>query len=232
MTENPYSTPTTTSALQSDGRAVGEFKPLGRLTSVLKVFYYLHVSLAAVGMAITGYGMTLSAEDFDGGDNDSTINTYLVTVGIYLAVAALLYVATVIAHCIWTFRAAHNTRVLGATGHEHSVGWSVGWFFIPIANLIMPYKVAREIHKSSTPKQAGDRWKGLANPSFIGWWWGAYILTGMLTRAARRLVVSDDPGTAFFGECLDMASSVTLVCAAVLAVRYITEVCEMQGSQT
>jgi len=231
MTENPYSAPSTTPPRPTTNHAIGEFKPLSRLTSVLKVIYYLHVFLAAVGCAITAFGMTLSNEDFSQDAMSSTISSYLMVAGIYIAAAAFLYITTVIAHCIWTYRAAHNTRVLGAQGHNHSVGWSVGWFFIPIANILMPYKVAQEIHKSSSPEQSGDSWKQLADPSYLGWWWGTYILTGILTRAARRLVVHDDPGVVLFGEWLDIFSAVTLVCASVLAVRYITEVCEMQESQ-
>jgi len=228
MTENPYVAPTTAPPRTTTSRAIGELKPLARLTSILKVFYHLYVFMSVVGIAITAFGMTVSSEEFMQEPMGAKLQAYLVVLGIYAAVVGFLFLATVIAHCIWTHRAAHNTRVLGATGHNHSVGWSVGWFFIPLANIIMPYKVAQEIHKSSAPEQSGANWKTMVDPSFLGWWWGLYILTGMLGRASRKLVMSDDPSTIFVGECLDIVSSLTIIAAAVLAVRYITEVCEMQ----
>src|SRR5262249_29946861 len=44
-----------------------------------------------------------------------------------------------IALLVWVYRANRNARALGAEGLAYSPGWSVGWFFVPLANLVMPY---------------------------------------------------------------------------------------------
>ena len=49
---------------------------------------------------------------------------------VYLVVALVV----VVLFCCWIYRANCNARALGAQGMSFTPGWSVGWFFIPIAS--------------------------------------------------------------------------------------------------
>jgi hypothetical protein len=51
----------------------------------------------------------------------------------------LVYVATVVVFAIFLRRANSNARALGAWSMRFTPGWVVGWFFVPIANLFMPW---------------------------------------------------------------------------------------------
>lgn len=68
----------------------------------------------------------------------------------YGALAALLVaVGSFPAFMMWTFRAAHNLRALGALALKTTPGWAVGWYFVPIANLWKPYQAGIEIWQAS-----------------------------------------------------------------------------------
>ena len=70
-----------------------------------------------------------------------------------LAFSALVYtlslVVTAILGLFWTFRVAWNARHLGAKGFDSSPAMSVGWYFIPGANIVMPYRALRQVYSAS-----------------------------------------------------------------------------------
>src|SRR5918997_5039842 len=85
-------------------------------------------------------------------------------------------VALVVAFLLWLHRASKNLRALGNPSQriEFTPGWAVGWFFIPFANLVMPYKAVREVWEKSDPAvRTGDDFM-FAGPSsaplLLGWW--------------------------------------------------------------
>src|SRR5262249_59924700 len=48
-------------------------------------------------------------------------------------VALILFLTTAIAFCTFVFRANRNARAFGAVGMKFTPGWSVGYFFVPLA---------------------------------------------------------------------------------------------------
>ena len=86
----------------------------------------------------------------------------------------------------WIFEASRNLSALGVTGQEFPSSWSVFWFFIPIANLVQPYRVVKEIWKGSHPnlKEGGlSAWRKVpASPLIIIWWiaWITYVITNRI----------------------------------------------------
>jgi hypothetical protein len=79
-----------------------------------------------------------------------------------------LFFAMLLLFMFWVYRANRNARALGARDMRYTPGWSVGWFFVPFANLVMPFKVMREIWQASSGPGNPD-----ARPSaaIVGWWW-------------------------------------------------------------
>jgi hypothetical protein len=72
----------------------------------------------------------------------------------------------------------------------YSPGWSVGWFFIPIANLFKPYFAMKEIYLATlTPKsfdmsqEVEDQPESL---NIIKLWWLVYLVDGYFGRIALR----------------------------------------------
>jgi hypothetical protein len=79
--------------------------------------------------------------------------------------------------CCWLHRAAGNLRALGARRLEFTPGWTVGWFFVPVANLVMPYRTVRELWLASR-SPAGWDGRPVVLPVLL--WWLAYVMTGFL----------------------------------------------------
>jgi hypothetical protein len=58
---------------------------------------------------------------------------------------AIVFSATVVLFAIWIHRMQSNTFALGIMDLQYTPAWAVGWNFVPIANLWIPYQVMREI---------------------------------------------------------------------------------------
>ena len=72
----------------------------------------------------------------------------------------------------WTYRANYNARQIGATEMVFTPGWSIGWYFIPIANFWKPYNAMIEIWKASSNPQS---WQSQPTPVLLTWWWSLWI---------------------------------------------------------
>src|SRR3546814_553157 len=60
----------------------------------------------------------------------------------------LAWLACAIVVLRWIHRANVNARAMGARDLAASPGMSVGWFFVPIAHLWLPFKAMRQLSKA------------------------------------------------------------------------------------
>ena len=77
------------------------------------------------------------------------------------AVVGLVFV---VAFLMWLYRAVLIIRATTG-GSRESPGWSVGWWFIPVANLFMPYFVLRDLWTRS----GADRRTGSDHTPMVFW---------------------------------------------------------------
>jgi len=101
-------------------------------------------------------------------------------------VSALASLAATISFLIWVYRAAQNLRALDRGGKIPSPGWCVGWFFVPLANFFMPYRVLSEIWDAS------DTGTGFGSHAFrrtplIPLWWVTFLASKFLARFVTSL---------------------------------------------
>lgn len=97
-----------------------------------------------------------------------------------LIVQFLLFIVAALVALRWIYLANANARARGAQDMMVSPGWAVGWFFVPLMNLVMPYMMMRELWKASA--RPGDWQMEPAPPVILLWWilWVAAGVTGML----------------------------------------------------
>ena len=95
-------------------------------------------------------------------------------------------VTVIIVFAIWIYRANYNARQLGAEGMEFTPGWAVGWYFVPLANLWMPYMAMKEIWKASA---APANWQDQPRGSILPWWWGFFLISNILNQSALRFAM-------------------------------------------
>ncbi|MFI4897268.1 MAG: DUF4328 domain-containing protein [Phycisphaerales bacterium JB059] len=106
---------------------------------------------------------------------------------ILITLSALVFILPAIVFCVWIVRAAKNARALGAQGMTVSPGWAAGWFFVPIANLFMPFKGVCEIYKASEPAlnpAQPEGWKGVPVPALLGAWWALWVISMIVNNAS------------------------------------------------
>lgn len=84
----------------------------------------------------------------------------------------------------WIYRTNANAHALGTGEMSITPGWSVGWFFVPFANLVMPYRGVRESWEVSHRMAGLDEFQDRA---LLGWWWGLWIGTNIISTIAARI---------------------------------------------
>lgn len=103
----------------------------------------------------------------------------------------LVTLATYIVIGMWLYRMCWNAHSLAGTRQMTvTPRWSVLWYFIPFANLWMPFVAMRETWKASAAPH--DVANARSHP-MIPLWWTLWLVTGVLSWAAMRagLTVAD-----------------------------------------
>ncbi|HET7332732.1 DUF4328 domain-containing protein [Dyella sp.] len=133
-----------------------------------------------------------------------------------------IMLATIVLFAMWIYRAASNTRALGAKDMTFTPGWAVGYYFVPILNWWYPYQAMKEIWKAS---KAPDAWEAAKRGSVLPWWWLFYLLSGlfgyvvyMVASAAHDI---DDLRVALVLMVISSVLSVTSTAIAVVLVRQV-----------
>ncbi len=82
---------------------------------------------------------------------------------------------------VWVYRANLNCHGFNAQGMQFTPGWSVGWFFIPFANLFKPFQVIKEIWHVSDDPQEWQKNKYHKSSFLPGFWWCLWLLSGTMS---------------------------------------------------
>lgn len=140
--------------------------------------------------------------------------------GLYLLEVAVR-LTTAILFLIWIHRVYKNLRSLDARNLEFSPGWAVGWFFIPIANLFVPYRVVKEIWVKSDPgiDKPVETWQRNDTPALLPLWWGFWIVSTFAGRIADNLLdKAETPEQLFLYTKFEIVASALTIGAAVCAI--------------
>jgi len=130
------------------------YKNSEKLTSWVRYFLYLQIAVAVVSIA-SGYMEYQLLSDYQSGvytSNEKAVSdgeTNDQRQGIIALVHMLVFIVSGFLILKWIYRANYNARQLGAEGMNFTPGWSVGWYFVPIATLWKPYQAMKEIWKAS-----------------------------------------------------------------------------------
>lgn len=112
---------------------------------------------------------------------DSLLSYESMVLYFYITVA-LVFVVTAVLTAKWIMRANKNARALEATEVEITPRWSVGWFFVPIMNLVMPFRSMTQIWNGSM-RIAGKA----ATKTVLYVWWLAWIASYVVSRLSSTL---------------------------------------------
>ena len=150
-----------------------------------------------------------------------------VVAGGFIGLAYLaIYVVTAILTLKWIYRVNLNAKLL-APDKATGPGWAVGWYFIPFASLVMPYRAMSEAWRISL---SPADWRNLSTPGLLPLWWGLFLLTNFLSMAGARIgLLMESPGALALGEMLTLASSLTAVPLVLVLRKVVRGVTEAQA---
>lgn len=81
----------------------------------------------------------------------------------------------------WLFNLAENCRALGVRGMRYTPVKTLLWWFIPILNLVVPYRVMQELWRASAPElPVPPDWDTRPGSRLIVVWWIVYVVGGIL----------------------------------------------------
>lgn len=123
--------------------------------------------------------------------------------------AAIFYVSA-FAIAMWIYRAHHNLAKLGHSDLEFTPGWSVGWFFVPFANLVMPFQAMRELWNLSCGSEG-------SGAPILPLWWGCFLIGGV-TMSLASLIGGNSPDLSLLLPMMGGGSILRLVSAVMLAI--------------
>ena len=119
----------------------------------------------------------------------------------------------------WIYRASANAHAM-TDEMDISPGWAVGWYFVPLANLVKPFQAMKEIWRASHRAGAGDEPRGAA---ILGWWWGPWLASNLLDNISFRMEMSEgtDPQALATAYLVSTAVNIPLCIVLILIVREV-----------
>ena len=144
------------------------------------------------------------------------------TIGL-LKVAALTGAG--IAWLIWLHRTYGNLVLVGSKRSRFSRGWAVGYWFIPLVNLVRAYQVMKDLWLRSDSLNDRDAYDSLPAPAYLTGWWGMSLAWGALGRLPP--IMAHDARTPL--ELINVTDVGMLVnalgiVAGVLAIKVVREI--------
>lgn len=161
----PWSVPTAT---------LEGFTPLASLTRVVQIQQGLLAALTMLDAVLLVV--------FDAMDSELAI---LVVGG----ASFLLLIVTLIGLPMWIswhYRAASNLQALGRSP-KHEPWAHVVWWFVPFANLILPYRATKDLAQLSEPDDSEGEDEARWVYDNLPIWWGLFIVGNMVNNGTTRL---------------------------------------------
>ncbi|HEX8146743.1 MAG TPA: DUF4328 domain-containing protein [Pyrinomonadaceae bacterium] len=147
-----------------------------------------------------------------------------------------VFLALVVAFLVWLHRVVKNLPALGnpKAKIEHTPGWAVATFFIPIASLFLPYKAVKEVWVKSDPSVHSEAdlfysTAGSAPPLLLGWWL-TWVASNILDNFTWQFGSRAD-GMEGFLTGVELVSDVVGIVSAALAIMVVRGIDRRQAER-
>jgi hypothetical protein len=158
------------------------------ISGILSVvsFFSEYLQSQLINKALNGGLVTLS--EAQANDNREALIGYIHTAFLIIGIVIFL---------MWVYRANKNLHSFVNPVLKFTPGWAVGWFFVPFASLVQPYRAVSEISKASDPNidPALNSVDKLPASAIVSLWWALFLLSNFVSQIAFRLVLHNDTAT-------------------------------------
>ncbi len=192
----------------------------------------LYAASAVVTLAVHGLGKYSTPARLDRlGGTDVALST----VGV---MQSAIFIATAVLFLIWFYRAYENLRAVAAPPPRRGSGWTIGAWFVPVLDLILPKLMLDEVWRGSEPDARRDS-AAVRIPAFHHLWWWTWVVAFLLSTAlgvesaissVQSALAGDVTGTSVSGALVILTSALHGV-AAVLGALVVRQTTERQESR-
>ncbi|HCK84531.1 MAG TPA: hypothetical protein DHW63_08445 [Hyphomonadaceae bacterium] len=145
------------------------------LWTVLRFFLVAGFLVQLISGALGSYEIwtgILGPEDFENPEVPLIGLATLASVGLWIFVFLMCVIST----ARLTFRMGKNLNTLEAPGERMPPGWAVGWYFVPLANLLMPFRGLKQIWRDTFA--IADR--SQPDDLVATLWWASWVFSNIL----------------------------------------------------
>ena len=168
------------------------FKSAHLRATIVKTLLFAGATLGGISLVADALSLTFPplVEGQELSDNPAGAALAIIVVLLAL-IDVIVYLTTVVFFLTWLYRAYGNLRAFNPGRRlDSSPGFAVGSFFIPFANMVLPYRAVRETWlKSGPPDEAL-----LAEPKPPAWfpfWWAFWLLSCFAGNISMRASFED-----------------------------------------
>jgi hypothetical protein len=200
------------------------------LAKTVRVWLYLYLATSMLVVVSTAVSLALATSlppetpvSFSEPTPGLELGDFLV--GVSSVLFTFVYLVAGFLTLKWIFRVSRNAHVL-ASGLTVRPPWAVGWYFVPFANLLMPFRALREAWQASENPQA---WRSVPVPSLLRWWWGFWLVENTLGSMSFRLGLrADTLGETAATQMVEIVSGLSDIPLVLALVRIVTRLSAMQ----
>ncbi len=204
-------------AAVGDTPVISPYRSSARRASVAVVLLAASTVIAAMQLILSGVFLAF-AEGLEVASVPEAGIAFVVTFTTAIQVLALgVSLATVVAYLAWLSRAVDNVPALGGGRPAASPTWAIAWWFIPFANLGMPYEVVRDLRA----RVRGNH--ELSHPPLLVAWWFTFIL-GQVGTVAVLQAPTENSAQVGAALAVAMGAYALTACAGILAILVVRDI--------
>lgn len=217
---------------------IGRYNSVQSIRRLVVILLWITIALApvAVLIGIAERNVLIGIRDLSFPSNEEMMaaaeasDRNVMIMGI---IQVVVFLASLIVWFMWIFRSNKLARALGASAMTYSPGWSVGWFFIPIANLFKPYFAMKEIYLATISPRSFDTEQEVEDQpeslNILKLWWLVYLVDGILGKAAARMSFRAETVEQLIpSNGLTLASDIMTVVASLATIWVVREFTQRQ----
>jgi hypothetical protein len=139
------------------------------------------------------------------------------------------FIVTGIVWLIWLHRAYKNLQLVGSKKSQFTPGWAVGYWFVPLFNLVRAYQIVVDLWIRSDTGNAADNVASLPRPQLVAAWWAVYLFSGFAGRYAASIATESHTAAELLTVTnVDMLADALSIAAALLAIAVVRGIDQRQ----
>ena len=226
------------------GDATPPPRRIGALADVVIVLAYISMA----GSVVVGVASLLATLFLEGWHtNDPADDTFGIEYGLgilgLVAIVWLVTIAGLAALVAWCVVASENSRRLlarsaGSATTDYGNGWSILGWLIPLANLVVPYRVMKQnlnVPRSlsgDAPSTAVRDWRTIDAPPLLSHWWTFWLLSRITISLENRLSTTLEVDDPMVHGVVNLMSTIFTAFAYIYVIRVVRLITDGQNAAT